>query len=118
MNVQQIADLAWAGQHEKAIAAATAALERKALEADERMSLLDLRSESFMAIGDLALASADAKAMKALATREGDAALLARALCRESFVQVRQGEMRAAMAECDGRAEGGGEEPASRSSKR
>ncbi len=75
MNTQQIADLAWAGQHEQAIAAATAALKRKALAADERMTLLDLRSESYIAVGDLERAAADAKAMKALAKREGGAAL-------------------------------------------
>ncbi len=95
---QQIADLAWAGQHEQAIAAATAALKRKTLAADDRMSVLDLRSDSYIAVGDLARAAADAQAMKALAKREGGAALLARALCRESLVQVRQGEMRAAVA--------------------
>ena len=53
MSVQQIADLAWAGQHEQAIAAANAALKRKALADDERMTLLDLRSESYIAVGDL-----------------------------------------------------------------
>jgi hypothetical protein len=44
MDTQQIADLAWAGQHEQAIAAASC-LKRKTLAADERMTLLDLRSE-------------------------------------------------------------------------
>ena len=62
MNAQQIADLAWAGQHEQAIAAATAALERKALATEDRMTVLDLRSESYIAVGDLVLASSDAKA--------------------------------------------------------
>ena len=97
MNAQQIADLAWAGQHEQAIAAATAALKRKALAADDRMTLLDLRSESYIAVGDLALAAADAKAMKALAAREGDAALDASALRRDSQLQLLRGEARAAV---------------------
>src|SRR5258708_33115 len=97
MGAQQIADLAWGGQHEQAIAAATAALKRKTLAAADRMTLLDLRSESYIAAGDLQLAAADAQAMKALAKRGGDAALLARALCRDSQVQHQRGEARAAV---------------------
>ncbi len=98
MDTQQIADLAWAGQHERAIAAATDALKRKTLVADERMSLLDLRAESYIAVGDLKRAAADARAMKALARREGSAALKARERCCKTLVLVRQGEMRAAIA--------------------
>ena len=86
---QAVADLAWAGQHEQAVAAATAALKLKTLDADERMTLLDLRAESWLALGDLKRAGDDAQAMKALAKREGGTALLARALCRESYVRVR-----------------------------
>ena len=97
MEMQQIVDLAWAGQHEQAIAGATAALKRKALAANDRMTLLDLRAESLFAIGDLKRAAADAGAMKALAKREGGAALQARALCRDSQVQLQRGEVHAAM---------------------
>ena len=93
-RTQTAADFAWAGQHEQAIAAATAALKRKTIDADERMTLLDLRSESYIAQGDLKRAGDDAKAMKALARQEGGAALQARALCRESFVQARDGRAR------------------------
>ena len=93
-HTQAAADFAWAGQHEQAIAAATAALKRKTIDADERMTLLDLRSESYIAQGDLKRAGDDAKAMKALARQEGGAALQARALCREAFVQVRDGNAR------------------------
>ncbi|MGE5105820.1 MAG: hypothetical protein ACM3NZ_13810, partial [Betaproteobacteria bacterium] len=93
-RTQTAADFAWAGQHEQAIAAATAALKRKTIDADERMTLLDLRSESYIAQGDLKRAGDDAKAMKALARQEGGAALQARALCRECFVQVRDGNAR------------------------
>jgi tetratricopeptide (TPR) repeat protein len=89
-QIQSVADLAWAGQHEQAVAAATDALKRKSLTADERMTLLDLRSESDIALGDLKAAAADAQAMKALAKREGGMALLARALCRESHVLTRE----------------------------
>ena len=96
-STQHVADLAWAGQHEQASAAASAALKRKMLAVDERMTLLDLRSESYIAVGDLKLAADDAAAMNALAKREGDAALQARALCRESVVRVRKGEARSAV---------------------
>ncbi len=88
-QIQNVADLAWAGQHEQAIRKATAALERKSLAAADRMTLLDLRSESYIALGDLKAAAADAQAMKALAKRDGGMALLARALCRESNVRTR-----------------------------
>ena len=93
-RVQAVSDLAWSGRHEEAIAAATAALKRKTLDAHERMTLLDLRSESHVALGDLKRADEDAKAMKALARQEGGAALQARALCRETFVQLRAGNAR------------------------
>jgi signal transduction histidine kinase/CheY-like chemotaxis protein len=98
MAAQQIVDLAWAGQHEHAIAVATAALAHKSVETDERITLLDLRSESYIAVGDLKRAAADAQSMKALAKREAGVALLARALCREAFVQSRLGDQRAAIA--------------------
>jgi len=91
-------DLAWAGRHEEAIAAASAALQRKTLASDARMTLLDLRAESFIAAGELERAAADAQAMKALARLEGGDALQARALCRESLVQWRRGDSRAAEA--------------------
>ncbi|MGE5105277.1 MAG: GAF domain-containing protein, partial [Betaproteobacteria bacterium] len=94
LQTQAVADLAWAGQHEQAIAKATAALKRKKLVADERMALLDLRSESHLALGDLKRAGDDARAMKLLAKQEGGAALQARALCRESYVQVRDADPR------------------------
>jgi len=98
VSAQRIADLAWAGQHEQAIAAASAVLKRKSAAVDERMTLLDLRAESYIAVGDLKLAAADATAMKALARREGSAVLEARALCRQAAVQTRRGERRAALA--------------------
>ena len=98
MAAQQIVDLAWAGQHEHAIAAATAALAHKSVETDERMTLLDLRSESYIAVGDLKRAAADAQSMKALAKRAAGVALVASALCREAFVQSSLGDQRAAIA--------------------
>jgi signal transduction histidine kinase/DNA-binding response OmpR family regulator len=89
---QRVADLAWAGRHEQAIAKATAALKRKRFDAGERMALLDLRAESRVALGDLKGAGDDAKAMNALAKQEGNAALQARAWCRESAILVRAGK--------------------------
>jgi len=93
-RTQAVGDLAWAGQHEQAIAAATAALARKSLRADDRMTLLDLRSESHLALGDLERADDDAQAMKALARQQGGAALQVRASCRESEVQTRRSNPR------------------------
>ena len=90
MQLAQIADLAWAGKHEEAIGAATATLGRKRIDVEERVSLLDLRAESLMAIGDLKGALADAEEMTALAKAERRAHLLARALSRRSAVKTRQ----------------------------
>ena len=112
MSTQQIADLAWAGQHEQAIAAATAALQaqdargRRAHDAAR-----PARRELHRRRRPRSSPSADAQAMKALAKREGDAALQARALCRESFVQMRQGEMRAAVASATAALKAAREEP-------
>ena len=96
-STQHIADLAWAGQHEQAIAAASATLKRKSISIDARMTLLDLRSESYIAVGDLKLAADDAAAMNALAKREGDAELQTRALCRDAIVRIRTGDARPAV---------------------
>jgi len=93
-TAQTIADLAWAGQHEQAVAAATAPLKRKTLDADARMTLLDLRSESYIALGDLKRAGDDARMMKVVARQAGGAERQARALCRESYVQIRDGNPR------------------------
>jgi signal transduction histidine kinase/DNA-binding response OmpR family regulator/tetratricopeptide (TPR) repeat protein len=91
-RVQAVADLAWAGQHEQAVQAATTVLGRKSVDAEERMTLLDLRSESHIALGNMKAAATDVQAMKALAKREGGMALLARALCRESHVRTRDAD--------------------------
>ncbi len=48
--LEEVFDLAWAGNHAKAIERATQALPGR-LAAAERMDLLDLRSESFVALG-------------------------------------------------------------------
>ncbi|HKU85167.1 MAG TPA: GAF domain-containing protein [Casimicrobiaceae bacterium] len=95
-RLQAVADLAWAGQHEQALQAATTALGRKSLTATERMTLLDLRSESHIAVGNLKAAAADAQAMATLAKRDGGVALLVCALCRASYVRMRDADPQAA----------------------
>jgi hypothetical protein len=69
MTTQNIADLAWAGRHDAAVAACGAALQQPALPAGDRMALLELRAESLIAQGRLADAAADTAAMLALAAR-------------------------------------------------
>ena len=92
--VAEVAALAWSGRQQQAIAAATQALASAALDVDERIALLDERAESHLAIGEAAEAMADAQAMLALARGAGAAAPMARALCRLSQMQVRQGDHR------------------------
>ena len=96
--VQRIHDLAWAGQHAKAIELATQALSATAVAVAGRLDLLDLRSESFVAQGDLARAAADSDAMLALAERAKSAAFEAQARNRLALVQMRSGELRKAQA--------------------
>ncbi len=63
----RVADLAWTGQHAQAIEVATAALAAAGADIALRIDLLDLRAESFVALGELDRASADAAAMLELA---------------------------------------------------
>ena len=72
---ERVGDLAWAGQHAQAIELATAALATAGLSAGNRLDLLDLRAESFIAQGDLDRASADAVAMVDVADRARTPAL-------------------------------------------
>ena len=95
-TAQQVADLAWAGQHAKAIELATAALAASGLDTAARLDLLDLRAESYIAQGDLGRASEDAAAMLGLAKTAKTAAATAQALNRRALVQMRQGELKAA----------------------
>ena len=96
-TVEHVARLAWAGQHTQAIESASAALEEASLGVGLQVDLLDLRAESFIALGDLARAGADTAAMRALARRERSVAFEARALQREALVQMRRGEPQAAV---------------------
>ena len=61
-----------------------------------RLDLLDLRAESYIALGKLDLAAEDAAAILELARREKSPAVKAQALNRQSLVQMRQGELKSA----------------------
>ena len=87
--VRDVADLAWTGRHEPAIARATEHLAARGLTPARRAELLDLRAESRIARGDFARAAEDAQQMLAWARTP---ALQALARCRMAFVQTRLGE--------------------------
>ena len=94
----RVTDLALAGRHAQAIEQASAALNLAGLSIEDRMDLLDLRAESFIAQGDLERASADADAMLDLADRARTPAFKAQARNRLAVVQMRKGELKAAVA--------------------
>ena len=96
--VEQIAALAAAGQHARAVEAATAALASARLPVATRLDLLDLRAESYFTQGDVAAAEADAAAMVTAARRNRSAAFLAQALNRRAVVETQRGELRLAVA--------------------
>ncbi len=100
--VTRIHDLAWAGQHARAIDLATQALAAKKIKPAGQMDLLDLRAESYIAQGKLDLAAQDAAAMVKLARTPNLPIsqvpnLKAQALNRKALVQMRQGELQAAV---------------------
>ncbi|MFN8400320.1 MAG: GAF domain-containing protein [Anaerolineales bacterium] len=100
--IENIRQLAWTGQHKLAIDSATQALSRSRLQRDVEMSLLDLRSESYIAIGNLDLAMKDAKAMGNLAKSNRQSSIVnrqleAQALNRLTLVQMRTGDLKAAL---------------------
>ena len=93
----RVAELASAGQHAQAIELATAALAKTGIDPASKIDLLDLRAESFVAMGDLAQAGADATAMFEQARRARNPARLAQALNRSAYVQTRKGDWSAAI---------------------
>ncbi|MGH8714227.1 MAG: GAF domain-containing protein [Casimicrobiaceae bacterium] len=95
---ERIRDLAWAGDHAQAIEQATAALAPNGLGVQDRLDLLDLRAESFIAQGNLERAADDAEAMVELAATGKSLALRAQAVIRRTMVQMRQGELQTALA--------------------
>jgi hypothetical protein len=55
------------------------------------MTLLDVRSESYIAVGDLKLAAADANGDEGTGQARRRRRLQARALCRETAVRIPRG---------------------------
>ena len=96
-GVEQVRDLAWAGQHTQAVELATQTLSLPKLKPTEQMNLLDLRAESYIAQGKLDLAFKDANAMVKLAKASQKlkaGVLQSQALNRKAFVQIRMGELK------------------------
>ncbi|MCU0919705.1 MAG: hypothetical protein MUF16_05130, partial [Burkholderiaceae bacterium] len=91
-----IAELAWSGQHEQAVALATEGLAAPGLADAQRIALLDQRADSLLALRELDRAHADAQAMLDLARQAQRPALEAQALCRLAAVQTRQSQYAAA----------------------
>ncbi|MEO8344758.1 MAG: GAF domain-containing protein [Betaproteobacteria bacterium] len=96
--VQQVAELAWTGQHAKAVELASAALKKSGLTIGVEMDLLDFRASSHIALGDLEHAAADAKTMLARVGKDKEPALLAQELNLRALVEIRRGGSREAMA--------------------
>ena len=91
-------ELAWTGRHEPAIELCTRALaDIGAPSVSARMDLLDVRAESNIAMGQLDSAAADAGSMVSLARGQAPA-LKAQALNRRALVEMRQGELKRALA--------------------
>ena len=92
VSIRQVADLAWAGQHARAVEVATAALADAALSSAQKLDLLDLRSESYVALGDLDRAAADAAAMRKLASVSRSPEAKAQAGSRTALIEIRRRE--------------------------
>jgi GAF domain-containing protein/DNA-binding response OmpR family regulator/tetratricopeptide (TPR) repeat protein len=100
LTIETIRQLAWTGQHAAAIDSATQALSapKTRTRPAEQMGLLDLRAESYIAIGKLDLAMKDAKAMGKIAKSQiTNNQLRATALNRLALVQMRMGDLKAAV---------------------
>ena len=95
--VVRVRELAWAGQHEKAIELASQALDGTGLEAELHIDLLDLRAESYIARGRLDLAEKDAQAIEKLAQISQIQGLMAQAFNRLALVQMRIGDLDGAL---------------------
>ena len=94
-------ELAWAGQHHRAIDLCSnelVARDGHALKnVEARMELLDVRAESRIALGKFALAKEDADAMMMLAGAGGSPALRAQALNRRALIEMRRGDLKEAV---------------------
>ena len=95
---QTLHALAWAGQHDRAMALATTALAAPQLQSAERFALLDARAESLIAAGRFGDAQGDVAAMLTLAGERAPVARRVQALQRQSLVLMRLGQGAAALA--------------------
>jgi tetratricopeptide (TPR) repeat protein len=98
-TIEQVRQLAWTGQHAKTIELATQELRRDSIYGvpTVMMDLLDLRAESYIAIGKLDLAAKDANAMVKISQRSKVKGLQAQALNRKALVQMRTGDLNGAV---------------------
>ncbi len=95
-------ELAWIGEHAQAITITSQALEalshaRDIEAAQKSLDLLDIRAESYFAIGKLDLAAHDTALMVKLANAEKRPELKAQALNRKAFMQMRVGDLTGAV---------------------
>jgi len=95
--LRRLRTLVWTGQHKAVIDSVAQALALPKLKPAEQMSLLDLRSESYIAIGNLDLAMKDAKAMGKIGRTSKVKGLQVQALNRLALVQMRTGDLKAAI---------------------
>jgi signal transduction histidine kinase/DNA-binding response OmpR family regulator/HPt (histidine-containing phosphotransfer) domain-containing protein/tetratricopeptide (TPR) repeat protein len=93
----QIADLAWAGRHARAIVCATQALSVADVGVEQRIALLDLRVESLVAEGRFGEAREDADSMFSLSGSTRFAGQRIQAFNRKALVLMRQGEVQPAV---------------------
>jgi GAF domain-containing protein/CheY-like chemotaxis protein/tetratricopeptide (TPR) repeat protein len=95
--ISRVQELSWTGQHAAAIDLATQILSAPKLKPAEQMSLLDLRAESYIALGQLDLAMKDAKEMGKVGRTSKGKSLQAQALNRLALVQMRTGDLNGAI---------------------
>ena len=95
--VTRVHDLAWMGQHSRAIELATQALGANKIKSPVQMDLLDLRAESYLAQGKLDLAAKDVRSMMKLANIEKLPALKTQALNRKTHVELLHGDLQTAL---------------------
>jgi PAS domain S-box-containing protein len=95
--ITRVRELTWSGQHTRAIELATSALVEPMIQPAAQMDLLDLRAESNIAQGKLDLAAKDSMEMVRLANAQKTPASKAQAFSRKALVQMRQGDLTAAV---------------------
>ncbi|HSC22546.1 MAG TPA: GAF domain-containing protein [Casimicrobiaceae bacterium] len=96
--IAEARDLAWSGQHERALAVAATALADTSspLTNADRLALQELRVESLVALAQLTEAEAETVAMESLATRDASNAARSLASSAKALVLMRRGRMAAA----------------------